>query len=98
MNKARQNPARRPWRALALVVAIAALGGTLVVSSLRTVQVECELCVEFRGQRQCRTGSGATREDAMSAAQRAACAPMAFGMDQDIACSNTVPRQVQCTG
>jgi hypothetical protein len=65
---------------------------------MKTVQVECELCVEFRGQRQCRTGSGATAADARSAAQRAACAVMAFGMDQSIACSNTAPRQVQCSG
>ncbi len=72
--------------------------GFLIFGSLRTVQVECSLCVEFRGQRQCRTGSGATQGDAEAAAQRAACAVMAAGMDESIACQNARPQQVSCSG
>jgi len=70
----------------------------LVFGSLRTVQAECSLCVEFRGQRQCRTGSGATQAEAESAAQRAACAVMAFGMDDSIACGNARPQELSCSG
>ncbi len=70
----------------------------LIFGSLRTIQAECSLCVEFRGQRQCRTGSGATQQDAEAAARRAACAVMASGMDESIACQNVRPQQLSCTG
>ena len=70
----------------------------LVMGTMQTVQAECELCVEFRGQRQCRTGSGATPADARQAAQKAACAVMAMGMNESIACGNVVPTEVSCSG
>lgn len=68
----------------------------LVYGSTTLVQAECEVCVEFRGQTQCRRGSGADESEARRAAQRAACAVMAQGMDASIACANTTPRSVQC--
>ncbi|MFQ6045788.1 MAG: hypothetical protein ACE5PT_05420 [Gemmatimonadales bacterium] len=86
------------FRGLLLVAAIAVLLGFLVRGSLKVVQAECEVCVEFRGVETCRTGSGATREDAERAARRAACAVMAFGMDASIACQNQRPKTLQCTG
>ena len=83
-------------RVLGLTIAIAALLGGLIYGSLSVVQAECSLCVEFNGQRQCRTGSGATQEDAQSAAQRAACAVMTSGMAETIECDNVIPTRVQC--
>ncbi len=83
------------WIFLAVFTGFVAI---LIFGSLRTVQAECSLCVEFRGQRQCRTGSGATPKDAEAAAQRAACAVMAAGMDDSIACQNARPQQMICTG
>ncbi len=83
------------WIFLAVFTGFVAI---LIFGSLRTVQAECSLCVEFRGQRQCRTGAGATPKDAEAAAQRAACAVMAAGMDDSIACQNARPQQVSCTG
>ena len=91
---------RKGMRLGAWLVAIASvlLFGTLIVGSMRTVEAECSLCVEYRGQRQCRTGSGATEEDARGAAQRAACAVMARGMNESIACQNTRATEVRCGG
>lgn len=86
----------RRGRVLALLMALALFMGYLVYGSLRTVQAECELCVSFRGQRTCRAGSGATEQEARSAAQRAACAVMAFGMNESIACQNRPPEEVRC--
>jgi hypothetical protein len=83
-------------RVLGLVVAIAALLGGLIYGSLSVVQAECSLCVEFNGLRQCRTGSGASQEDAQAAAQRAACAVMTSGMAETIQCANVIPTRVQC--
>ncbi len=83
-------------RVLGLAVAIAALLGGLIYGSLSVVQAECSLCMEFNGQRQCRTGSGATQEDAQAAARRAACAVMSSGMAESIQCDNVIPTRVQC--
>lgn len=68
----------------------------LIYGSTTLVQAECEVCVEFRGQTQCRRGSGVDDAEARRAAQRAACAVMAPGMDASIACANAQPRSVQC--
>ena len=75
---------------------IALLLAYLIWGSTTLVQAECSLCVEFRGQTQCRTGSGTTEEEAQRAAQRAACAVMASGMNESIACNNRPPTQVRC--
>ena len=80
----------------ALAAAIALLVGVLIYGSFAVVQSTCDLCVEYNGVRTCRTGSGATQEDAQSAAQRAACAVMASGMASTITCENRIPTNVQC--
>jgi hypothetical protein len=87
---------RRPWRLAALLVALAAFGAYLVFGSLSVVQAECELCVTYHGQAQCRRGSGASEDEARRAAQRAACAVMAAGMSETIECQNVVPTDVRC--
>jgi len=83
-------------RAFALVGAIVLLLGGLIYGSMNSIQTECELCVEFNGMRQCRTGSGADEAAAQKAAQRAACAVMAAGMAASIDCQNVRPTIVQC--
>ncbi len=82
---------------LGLAAGAALLGG-LIYGSLDVTQAECSLCVEYNGQRQCRTGSGASNEEAIQAAQRAACAVMASGMNEVIACGNRNPIEVSCGG
>lgn len=87
------------WGRIAVFLAVVAIFlGYLVYGSMRVVQAECELCVEFRGQVQCRTGSGENDADAIAAAQRAACAVMAAGMNESIACQNQPPQNVRCNG
>ncbi len=83
-------------RVLALIAAIALLLGGLIYGSMTAVQVECSLCVEFNGQRQCRTGSGVDEDGAQEAAQRAACAVLAAGMAESINCDRRIPTNVQC--
>jgi hypothetical protein len=81
---------------VALLVALAAFAVYIVMGSMRTVETECELCVTFQGQTECRRGSGANAAEARQAAQKAACAVMAHGMNESIACGNVVPTNVQC--
>jgi hypothetical protein len=78
------------------VTAITLFLGALIYGSFSVVQAECELCVEFNGMRECRTGSGTNAEEARQAAQRAACAVMAQGMDATIACGNRQPEVRRC--
>ena len=80
------------------IVAGGLLLGALVYGSFSVVQAECDVCVEYNGQRQCRTGSGTNRDEAIQAAQRAACAVMAAGMNQTIACQNRRPEIRSCSG
>ncbi len=78
------------------VVALAVLVVILLYGSMRSVQAECELCVEFNGRTECRRGSGANEAEARQAALKAACAVMASGMSQSINCQNTRPTNVSC--
>lgn len=87
---------RKRWRTVALLVALAVFAIYIVYGSLSSVQAECELCVTYRGRTECRTGSGVNDEDARKAAVKAACAVMASGMTESIACGNTPPTNVSC--
>ena len=86
----------RKGRVLALLAAIVLLLGGLIYGSLTTIQSECDLCIEYNGQRQCRSGSGSDDAAANDAAQRAACAVLASGMAASIKCQNVMPTNVQC--
>ncbi len=89
---------QKTGRLIALVIALVVLGAVLILGSRALVQAECELCVTFRGVTTCRRGSGSDQREAIQAAQKAACAVMAGGMNESIACDNTSPTNVQCTG
>lgn len=79
-----------------VVAGIALVIGYLVWGSTHLVKAECEVCVEYNGRQQCRRGSGTTDGEARQAAQKAACAVMAAGMNESIACGNVQPKVVRC--
>ncbi|MCC6538775.1 MAG: hypothetical protein IT162_14565 [Bryobacterales bacterium] len=54
-----------------------------------------EVCIEFNGREACRAASGATPELARRTATDNACALIASGMTDSIACSNTTPKSVK---
>jgi hypothetical protein len=83
-------------RVIAAIVSVVALVAILIYGSLGTVQAQCELCVEFNGQTECRQGSGADQEEAKRAAQKAACAVMASGMAASVNCSRVPPTNIRC--
>jgi hypothetical protein len=82
--------------AVLVVLGVVLVVGYLVWGSTHLVKAECEVCVEFNGQQQCRRGSGTNDAEARQAAQKAACAVMAFGMNESIACGNARPTVVRC--
>lgn len=83
-------------RALWTALGIAGFVGLLAVATMRSGQVECEVCVMTRGGSYCSKASGGDREEAMVGALRSACGTAAGGMDDELACTSRAPQSVRC--
>lgn len=59
-------------------------------------QVECEVCIAFKGWRECRTGRGGSEEEAVRGATTSACAVMGSGVTDAFACDATPPESLTC--
>jgi hypothetical protein len=68
----------------------------VVYRSFDVASVRCEVCVSFRGQQACRSVEAASKQEAQSAAVGNACALIAAGMTDTIACERTAPTRVDC--
>ncbi len=81
----------------ALIIAFAAVGfiGALIYNTMSYSQHRVEVCMEFEGRTDCRTALGSTKELALRTAIDNACALIASGMTQSIACTNTPPKSVK---
>jgi hypothetical protein len=79
-------------------LAFLAVIGYILYSSTGLAQVKCEVCVEFRGRTSCRPAFGTTRDEAFETAQSVACADLASGRDDSIACTElTRPKSYSCS-
>jgi len=78
------------------LVAIVLFGALLLFNTLSAQKVECTVCVEFNGRRNCASASHANESDARQAAQTTACGTLANGMNESIACGRVVPVSAQC--
>lgn len=81
---------------LIVLVIVGLFAGFLLWSTLSAQRVECEACVEFAGQRNCATATGASEKEAFQTAQMTACGPVAQGMNESIACQNRPAVVRQC--
>jgi hypothetical protein len=72
----------------------AALMGLLVYSTLTLGGQRVEVCMQFRGQQSCRTASGSTREQALRTALQNACAEIASGVTDSLACERSEPVKI----
>jgi hypothetical protein len=81
---------------LITLIAIVAFGALLLFNTLSAQKVECTVCVEFNGARNCATASHENEDEARRSAQTTACGVLASGMDQTIACGRIQPASVQC--
>ena len=75
------------WVAVVFLVAVvgAVVYTTLSASASR---YRCEVCMEFQGQRACRTASAATEMQARRTAQENACALISSGVTDSMQCGN----------
>jgi hypothetical protein len=78
---------------LAILVAAVILG-VIVYSSFNLAQYRVEVCMAFHGQNNCRTASGSTEEFALRSATTNACALIASGVTDSIACEQSAPLKV----
>lgn len=81
------------WLAGAVLVTIVTV---VVWSSFRVGSVRCETCIDFGGRRACRAVDGANEEEALAAARTNACALLASGVTDTMACERTSPVSSSC--
>jgi hypothetical protein len=80
---------------ITLVIVIMA-AGILTYQMLNLARVECDLCIEFKGKRRCTTAFGATHEQALDEAHRTACALVASGVTEVLACQRLNRQNIAC--
>jgi hypothetical protein len=68
--------------------------GVVVYSSMNLAAHRVEVCVSFRGVPACRTASGYTEEFALRTATSNACAQVASGVTDSIACEQAKPVKI----
>jgi hypothetical protein len=79
-----------------IAAAVLVILSYIVYSSMALDQFSCEVCMEFRGRRDCRRAVGATEAEALRTALDTACAQLSSGMTDTIECSRTPPQSVDC--
>lgn len=80
-----------------LALIFAGIVGYILFSPMQLGKVSCEVCMEFKGRKACRTARGVGGDEATVTARDNACAQIAFGREDSIQCGNTPPASVRCT-
>lgn len=88
--------ARMKWTSWVTLLALVVVVSIVVWSSFQLGGVRCEVCIDFEGRRACRAVDGADADEARAAAVTNACAQLASGVTQTLACERTPPRSVAC--
>lgn len=78
-----------------LPIVFLAFVGFVIYSTMNSNQVRCRVCMEFQGSSACRSASGATKEDALTAAKDNACAQLTSGMGNIRRCVAQEPVSVE---
>jgi len=76
------------------ILIVAVILGVLIYSSLNLAKYRVEVCMTFHGLTNCRIASGSTESFAQRTATTNACAAIASGVTDSIACENTPPTKV----
>ena len=81
---------------LVTIGALAVFGAYLLYSTLTSQKYSCTVSVTYLGRSGTATASAASEQDAKQQAQTTACGPITSGMNESIACSNTIPAKTEC--
>ena len=85
-----------PKAGLVGVIFGAAIVGVVLFLSLSFDQVRCEVCVEYKGQTQCRSAEGIDAETASRTARDNACAFLISSKTDAFLCGQDAPKSVSC--
>jgi hypothetical protein len=80
-----------------LALAVAGVLAYIVTSTSESKAVSCEVCVDFKGRKECRTARGPTRDQAIVTARDNACAQIVNGRTENILCGGGEPASVRCS-
>ena len=83
-------------KVLLVAAGLALLVGYMAYLTLSNGQISCEVCMEFRGQMECRKATGKDKAEAQTSATGTACSLLASGVADSIACQNAEPVSVSC--
>jgi len=67
----------------------------LVYSTLTLGRVKVEVCMEFKGRTNCGAAAAPTESEAVQTATDNACALIASGREESMACSRTPPKSIR---
>lgn len=81
---------------LLTIASLLVLAGVLGWLTLAVQQVECEVCIVFKGRRNCATAAAETRDEAIRSGRMTACGLLASGVRDGFACDATEPSSVVC--
>jgi len=87
----------RNTRLLSAVFLVGIIGLVVWLSS-SIGAVECRVCIDFEGRRNCATAAAPSRDEAVQSARTTACGTISGGVRDSIACGNTTPSEQSCTG
>ena len=76
---------------LYIAIGVIVFIGAVVYSTFGLRKHRVEVCMEFNGRTNCRTAAGETPDRAKTAAIQTACALIASGVGDSIACQNRPP-------
>ena len=69
----------------------------VVWAALQSTQVECEVCVEYKGRSACSTAQASSAAEAEAQALSGACSQVAGGVTETLECDRTPPVRRECT-
>jgi hypothetical protein len=83
-------------KTVVLAIAFAALVlMVLIYTTMGNARYRCEVCISYQNRTACRTAAAATDAQALRTATENACAQIASGVTDSIACENTPPQSVK---
>ncbi len=84
------------WTSWLSLIGIAVIVALVVYSSVRVGSVRCEVCIAYRGREACRAVDGEDQEETRRAAVTNACALLASGVTETMACQRTPATKSEC--
>jgi len=80
--------------ALIGIIFVIAVIAAIYYSTANLAAHRVEVCMEFKGLTSCRTASGSTEQFALRTATTNACATIASGVTDSVACDQATPKKV----